>query len=97
RIRMNAQALRTGLGIVLALAALALVFNADTKLQTWFPDYTHALQGVERSSVARDELSKLQRRGPARFRAQPAASKLQDYGTAPDFTGVSQWINSKPL
>jgi len=58
---------------------------------------THALQGVERSSVARDELSKLQRRGPARFKAQPAASKLQDYGTAPDFTGVSQWINSKPL
>src|SRR5690349_3832071 len=97
RIRANAQAVRTAFGVVLALAALALLFNADTKLQTWFPDYTHALQGVERSSVARDELSRLQRRGPARFRAQPAASKLQDYGTAPDFTGVSQWINSKPL
>ena len=41
------------------LAALALVFNVDTKLQTWFPDYTHALQGAERSSVARDELAKL--------------------------------------
>jgi len=97
RIRANAQAVRTAFGVVLALAALALLFNADTKLQTWFPDYTHALQGVERSSVARDELSRLQRRGPARFQAQPAASKLQDYGTAPDFTGVSQWINSKPL
>src|SRR6476659_10038132 len=97
RIRTNAQALRTGLGIVLALAALALVFNADTKLQTWFPDYTHALQSPERSSVARDELAKLQRRGPSRFEAQTAADQLTDYGPAPDFAGISEWINSKPL
>jgi cytochrome c biogenesis protein CcdA/thiol-disulfide isomerase/thioredoxin len=97
RIRMNAQALRTGLGIVLALAALALVFNADTKLQTWFPDYTHALQGAERSSIARDQLSKLQRHGPSRFKAPSAADKLTDYGTAPDFTGITEWVNSKPL
>jgi thiol-disulfide isomerase/thioredoxin len=81
----------------MALAALALVFNADTKLQTWFPDYTHALQGVERSSVAQDELAKLQRRGAARFKAQTAADKLPDYGAAPDFAGISDWINSKPL
>src|SRR6476646_2596279 len=97
RIRMNAQALRTGLGIVLALAALALVFNADTKLQTWFPDYTHALQGVERSSIAHDELAKLQHRGKSRFHGPQSAGSLADYGTAPDFTGISQWINSKPL
>src|SRR3954453_7763248 len=96
RIRGNAQAVRTGLGVLMALAALALVFNADTKLQTWFPDYTHSLQGVERSSVARDELAKLQRRGAARFKAQTAADKLADYGAAPDFAGISQWINSKP-
>jgi len=97
RIRANAHSLRMGLGVVLALAALALVFNADTKLQTWFPDYTHALQGPERSSVARDELAKLQRRGPSRFKAQTAADKLTDYGPAPDFAGISEWINSKPL
>jgi cytochrome c biogenesis protein CcdA/thiol-disulfide isomerase/thioredoxin len=97
RIRMNAQALRTGLGIVLALAALALVFNADTKLQTWFPDYTHALQGVERSSIAHDELAKLQHRGKSRFHGPESAGSLADYGTAPDFTGISEWINSKPL
>jgi cytochrome c biogenesis protein CcdA/thiol-disulfide isomerase/thioredoxin len=97
RIRMNAQALRTGLGIVLALAALALVFNADTKLQTWFPDYTHALQGVERSSIAHDELAKLQHRSKSRFHGPQSAGSLADYGTAPDFTGISEWINSKPL
>jgi cytochrome c biogenesis protein CcdA/thiol-disulfide isomerase/thioredoxin len=96
RIRMNAQALRTGVGIVLALAALALVFNADTKLQTWFPDYTHALQGAERSSIVSDELAKIQNRGKTRFK-DTAAGSLTDYGTAPDFTGISEWINSKPL
>src|SRR3954447_2512725 len=97
RIRGNAQALRTALGLLMALAALALVFNADTKLQTWFPDYTHSLQGVERSSVAQDELAKLQRRGASRFKAQTAADKMPNYGAAPDFAGISQWINSKPL
>src|SRR3954447_4812736 len=97
RIRGNAQALRTGLGVLMAIAALALVFNVDTKLQTWFPDYTHALQGVERSSVARDQLAKLQRRGASRFKAQTVADKLPNYGVAPDFAGISDWINSKPL
>src|SRR3954465_772344 len=97
RIRGNAQALRTALGLLMALAALALVFNADTKLQTWFPDYTHSLQGGERSSVAQDELAKLQRRGASRFKAQTAADKMPNYGASPDFAGISQWINSKPL
>src|SRR4029453_1534210 len=86
-----------GLGLVLALAALSLVINADTKLQTWFPDYTHALQGVERSSVARDELAKLQHQGKARFHGPQSGGSLADHGTAPDFTGISEWINSKPL
>ncbi len=41
----------------------AILFNADQKLQTWFPNYTHALQGIERSSAADKELAKLQGRG----------------------------------
>src|SRR6476469_8140139 len=82
RIRMNAQALRTGLGIVLALAALALVFNADTKLQTWFPDYTHALQGVERSSIAHDERARLPHRCKSRFHAAQSTGSLADRGAA---------------
>ena len=87
RLRASAPQLRPALGIVMALAALAIVFNADQKLQTWFPNYTDALQGkVERNSFARKELAKLQRpksepRGP----------------TAPAFRGVDEWINSKPL
>src|SRR5690349_4106871 len=97
RLRANAPALRTALGVVMAAAALALVFNADQKLQTWFPDYTHALQGLERTSAARKELAKLQHRGPSPFAAGAATNGLPDYGQAPDFAGISAWLHSKPL
>ena len=87
RLRASAPQLRPALGIVMALAALAIIFNADQKLQTWFPNYTDALQGkIERNSVARKELAKLQ------------STKSAPRGpTAPAFLGVDDWINSKPL
>jgi cytochrome c biogenesis protein CcdA/thiol-disulfide isomerase/thioredoxin len=87
RLRASAPRLRPALGIVMALAAFAIIFNADQKLQTWFPNYTDALQGkVERNSVARKELAKLQ------------GAKSAPHGpTAPAFRGIDAWINSKPL
>jgi cytochrome c biogenesis protein CcdA len=68
RLRANAPHLRVAFGVLMAVAALAIAFDADRRLQTWFPDYTHALQGLERSSVANGELGKLQNRGPSPFR-----------------------------
>ena len=99
RIRGHALQLRRAFGVVIALAALAILFNSDQKLQTWFPNYTHALQGIERSKTAGDELAKVQGRGKPRFTAQPtaAAADLQNYGKAPDFAGISAWLNTKPL
>jgi cytochrome c biogenesis protein CcdA/thiol-disulfide isomerase/thioredoxin len=99
RLRGSAVRLRAALGVVMALAALALVFDLDRKLQTWFPSYTDALQGkVERNSVARDELGKLQRRGKSPFTAPAtAADKLPDYGAAPAFAGISDWLHTRPL
>jgi cytochrome c biogenesis protein CcdA/thiol-disulfide isomerase/thioredoxin len=86
RLRASAAQVRMALGLVTALAALAIVFNADQRLQTWFPNYTDFLQSkVERNSVARKELAKLQRE----HRTTAA--------TAPNFQGVDAWINSKPL
>src|SRR5690349_11189368 len=97
RIRANVVGLRAALGVVMAAAALALALNADQRLQTWFPDYTHALQGLERSSVAHKELSKLQHRGASPFEASASGGGLPDYGPAPDFAGISAWLHSKPL
>jgi len=88
RLRASAVRVRLALGVVMALAALAIVFNADQKLQTWFPGYTDFLQSkVERNSVANKELAKLQQR-----RNAPAAT-----ATAPPFRGIDTWINSRPL
>jgi cytochrome c biogenesis protein CcdA/thiol-disulfide isomerase/thioredoxin len=96
RLRANAAHLRVAFGVLMAAAALAIAFDADRRLQTWFPDYTHALQGLERSSVANDELGKLQHRGASPFRAT-ASGSLSDYGPAPQFAGISEWLHSRPL
>ena len=96
RIRASAVQLRTAVGVLMALAALAIAFDADRRLQAWFPDYTHALQGAERSSVAQEELGKLQHRGASPFQASTSGS-LPDYGRAPDFAGISAWLHSRPL
>jgi cytochrome c biogenesis protein CcdA/thiol-disulfide isomerase/thioredoxin len=99
RIRAGVERLRAVLGIVLAAAAFALVFNLDTKLQTWLPDYTRFLQKhTEASTSGRDAYKRGQNvteREPVRTPA--AAGDLPDYGLAPDFTGISEWVDSPPL
>ena len=99
RLRANAAHVRTALGVVMALAALAIVFDADRKLQTWFPNYTNFFQSkVEHNSVARKELVKLQgSKSPfAPSKAGPLAG-LDDLGASPGFAGIESWLNSKPL
>jgi cytochrome c biogenesis protein CcdA/thiol-disulfide isomerase/thioredoxin len=91
---MNLQrpAVRAALGGVLALSALLIAFNVDKTLQTKVGDYTPFLQKAERSCYTRKQL------GQRCLTAQPASSSaLKDFGPAPAFTGISTWINSKPL
>ena len=52
RIRGSLERLRVVFGVVLAAAAFGLVFNLDTRIQTWFPDYTSALQDPTEKSGA---------------------------------------------
>jgi cytochrome c biogenesis protein CcdA/thiol-disulfide isomerase/thioredoxin len=100
-LRPRAQKVRAALGIVVALATLAIVFDADTRLQTWLSDYTNVLQKpVERSSVAKRELRKLTHSGGGVARAasvKPQTVALPDFGPAPDFLAIDGWINSRPL
>jgi cytochrome c biogenesis protein CcdA/thiol-disulfide isomerase/thioredoxin len=99
RIRAGVERFRIAFGIVLAAAAFALVFNLDTKLQTWLPDYTRFLQRhTEASASGRDAYKRGQNvtdRKPARTTA--AVGGLPDYGFAPDFTDISEWLDSPPL
>ena len=89
RLRPQAQNLRRGLGVVVALTALAIAFNLDRHAQTAVPDYVKAIQDrVERSDRAERELAKV--RGATR----ETSAGLRDYGAAPGFTGIGQWINT---
>jgi cytochrome c biogenesis protein CcdA/thiol-disulfide isomerase/thioredoxin len=93
-LRPHAHRIRQVLGVVVALTALAIAFNVDRHFQTALPGYTQALQNkVEDSSSAQRQLEKL--RGHTRQVA--ATTSLQDYGRAPELTGLTNWINSKPL
>ncbi len=85
------EGLRVGLGIVIGVAALGIALDFDKKLQTWFPNYTDPLQEAigEKNCSVRKQLGQ---------RCVSAPTKaLQDFGQAPNFAGISSWINSKPL
>jgi cytochrome c biogenesis protein CcdA/thiol-disulfide isomerase/thioredoxin len=93
-LRTHALALRRALGAVIAVAAIALVFNVDTKLQTSVPGWTDFFQNhTERTAFARDRLY-----GKTKFAAaQTPAAQLPDYGAAPSLAGGGNWFNSAPL
>jgi cytochrome c biogenesis protein CcdA/thiol-disulfide isomerase/thioredoxin len=89
QLRPHAQNVRRALGVVVALTAVAIAFNVDRHLQTAVPDYVKAIQDrVERSDRGERELARL--RGATR----ETSASLRDYGAAPRFTGIGQWINT---
>jgi cytochrome c biogenesis protein CcdA/thiol-disulfide isomerase/thioredoxin len=92
-LRAEATRLRAALGVVIAAAAFALVFNLDTKLQTSLPNWTNFLQRhTENSAYARGKLYEHKAR-----KAERVVEGLPDYGTAPDFHAGGEWFNSRPL
>src|SRR5207248_1464792 len=77
-LRARMAQIRPVLGVVIAGAALALVFNVDTKLQTSLPNWTDFLQRhTENTAFTRGKLYKQRR-------AAQVSNGLPDYGTAPD-------------
>jgi len=97
--RAHARGVRTALGVVIAATALAIVFNVDRHFQTAVPGYTNALQShVEETAYAKKQLAELTGRKQDDRKAQAVdAPNLDDYGPAPDFTGITTWLNSRPL
>ncbi len=94
--RMRAEAVRRGSGILVAAAALAIALGVDRELQTFVPGYTESLQErFERSDAAQRELRDLT--GSGAPQADGTEAVLDDYGPAPEFTGITRWLNSEPL
>ncbi len=82
--RAHAGSVRTGMGVLMALAAFAITFGLDQKAQTAIGNYTSFLQNkVEKNSYARKHLAKVTgadksalQRAIANGGAQPGAGRL---------------------
>jgi len=91
-LRARAPLIRRALGGVVVAVAVVMALGLDVKLASHVPGYTKALQGLEESAAAQNQIDELLA-GESHFQGE----SLKDYGQAPDFTGISQWLNSQPL
>jgi cytochrome c biogenesis protein CcdA/thiol-disulfide isomerase/thioredoxin len=100
RLRAQSQNFRRAMGLLLAAAAFALVFNTSQSLQTALGGYTTSIQKhIEETSLAQKHLDSLRGGGNAFGAAAQKAtsapeSSLPMIGTAPDFTGIADWLNT---
>jgi cytochrome c biogenesis protein CcdA/thiol-disulfide isomerase/thioredoxin len=89
--RRHQRGVRATAGAVVILLAVALTFNLTDALQRLVPDYTAAGNDALNRGLntgTGDLATCAQYSGPA---------KLQDCGAAPEISGITQWLNSKPL
>ena len=96
--RVRGPQLQRVMGVVMVLTALAILVEADLRFQTAIADDLPAVLvnptgALERSDAVEDQLAGL--RGAPRF--APASSGLPELGEAPEFAGVTRWLNSPPL
>ncbi len=95
-LRLRSVAFRQAMGVVVAGAALAILFNVDQSLQTRLGSYTSVLQKhVEETSFARTRLGRLRgQKSPLAASSTAATGSLLDYGKAPEFRGIAHWLNT---
>ena len=91
-LRRQAPWARRAGGAVLVVMALAIAFNVFDGLQRVVPGYSTALQG---SATIRKQLSQLTEVPHATVTSCSVdASTLVNCGPAPDFTGITSWLNT---
>ncbi len=103
RVRSGGAAVRRISGAV--LVAMAFLFTTDipTQLAVSAPGYVSAIQGVERAhSISGDlrHLTASAANSPSAVAAGNSPDTLRNFGPAPDFTGITKWLNtpgSRPL
>jgi cytochrome c biogenesis protein CcdA/thiol-disulfide isomerase/thioredoxin len=96
--RFRGPWLQRVMGIVMVVTALAIATDRDVAFQTTIADdlpawLVNPTGDLERSDTVANRLDDL--RGPSKFAA--TGDGLPELGAAPEFAGVSQWLNSEPL
>jgi thiol-disulfide isomerase/thioredoxin len=103
--------LQRALGGIMVLTALAMALQLDVRFQSAIANHLPAAlvnptESLENSHAVASRLTSLRPEG--RFAKAATAAKvpahqaskssgLPDYGPAPEFAGISHWLNSKPL
>ena len=84
--RAHAVQVRAGLGAVIAVTALLIAFHVDRSLANVGP--LGLADQIQKSCAVERRLA---------GNCHRESSKLKNYGAAPNFSGISDWFNSKPL
>ncbi|NKE62615.1 cytochrome c biogenesis protein DipZ [Lentzea sp. PSKA42] len=96
--RKRQRGVRVTAGVVMIALAVGLVFNLPQLLQRLVPDYTSDLQAkVNNSEQVRKALNLgglVNDQNKDLDKCSDGAPELESCGTAPDITGVKQWLNS---
>jgi cytochrome c biogenesis protein CcdA/thiol-disulfide isomerase/thioredoxin len=101
RLRSASTWATKAFGALVIVTAGLMAVGADTALSadltSALPNWTDALQTLERANPVQSTLNQLE--GHNQPSSQPASngSDLTDLGAAPEFTGIDHWLNSKPL
>jgi cytochrome c biogenesis protein CcdA/thiol-disulfide isomerase/thioredoxin len=91
-LRRQAPWARRAGGAVLVVMALAIAFNVFDGLQRVVPGYSTALQGSATIRKQLNQLTGIPHATVASCRVD--ASTLVNCGPAPDFTGITSWLNT---
>jgi cytochrome c biogenesis protein CcdA/thiol-disulfide isomerase/thioredoxin len=91
-LRQHAPRVRQVGGVVLVVMAVAIAFNVFQGLERDVPSYASALQG---SASVRDELNGLTgTKQTSLTKCSSTATVLVNCGPAPDFKGITAWLNT---
>jgi len=84
--RAHAREFRAGLGALIAAVALLITFHVDRTLANVGNPF-HFVDAQKSCTAQRDFSGRCVHESP----------RLADLGSAPDFVGITDWFNSKPL
>ncbi len=94
-------------GVIMIVTAILIFTNWDkvieARLLNYFPSYSNFLTSLESNQVVTQGLNNLKGKGHVNIQNKvnqpmpPLGNSLPILGRAPDFAGIDNWLNSKPL
>jgi cytochrome c biogenesis protein CcdA/thiol-disulfide isomerase/thioredoxin len=95
----HAEGIRQGFGVLMIATALAIAFNYDSVFQQYLLTYVPLVE-IEDTPVVKEQLAKLRLADNNPFAKAAEStdlSSLPKIAGAPDFVGITHWLNSDPL